>query len=432
MKDKDNPVWFPGWMACLEGSGFPPGQISSMASVIRWYLSFCKRGRVRVTFASARDFLESGRREKNPSQELEERWKEAIRWFFRAAKGHSSAVRGQKSEVGGHSPSSGGLRHDKGAEAEWSVKMRTVLRVRHYSYRTEQSYLSWGARFAAHVGAQKVSEAGEDQIKGFLEALARDHRISASTQRQALNAVVFLMREVYGKTLGDFSDYKKARVRQRLPTVLTRQEVNMVLEQLEGTSLIMVKTMYGSGLRLMELLRLRIKDVDLERGCVIVRFGKGGKDRVAPLGQQLVSVLGEHLKRLRGLYEEDRRQGVAGVHLPDALARKYPKAGEEWPWFWLWPARGLSVDPRHGVKRRHHVMERSFQVMVKEAARRAGLNKRVTPHVLRHSFATNLLEQGTDIRTVQELMGHESVETTQIYLHVMQKPGLGIKSPLDG
>ena len=309
--------------------------------------------------------------------------------------------------------------------------MRTTMRIRHYSYRTEQSYLSWGARFAAQVGPEKVGDAGEEEIKQFLESLARDDRVSASTQRQALNAVVFLMREVYGKTLGDFSDYKKARARQRLPTVLTRQEVGRLLEQLEGTPLIMVKTMYGSGLRLMELLRLRIKDVDLERSSLIVRFGKGGKDRVAPLGQELVSVLGDHMKRLRGLYEEDRRNEVAGVHLPDALARKYPNAGTEWPWFWLWPARGLSIDPRHGIQRRHHVMDRSFQVMVKDAARRAGLNKRVTPHVLRHSFATNLLEAGTDIRTVQELMGHESVETTQIYLHVMQKPGLGVKSPLD-
>jgi len=405
---------------------------------------------VRVTFQSARDFLEVAQKERKPSPALLERWKEAIRWFFRAAKAEAESGRQkeekhlasihqtQRSDLA-DSPrpiekgkGEGGKQIEEEGEADWSVRMRTVLRVRHYSYRTEQSYLSWGARFAGQVGEEKVGKAGDEEIKKFLESLARDQRISASTQRQALNAVVFLMREVYGKTLGDFSDYTRAKARPHFPTVLTRQEVERLFEQLEGTALTMVKTMYGSGLRLMELLRLRVKDVDLERGLVVVRFGKGGKDRVTPLGRELVGVLGEHLKRLRALHEEDRKNGVAGVHLPENLDRKYPNAGKEWPWFWLWPARGLSMDPRTGVERRHHVMERWFQVLVKEAARKAGLGKRVTPHVLRHSFATNLLESGADIRTVQELLGHESVETTQIYLHVMKKPGLGVRSPLDG
>jgi integron integrase len=216
-----------------------------------------------------------------------------------------------------------------------------------------------------------------------------------------------------------------------MPTVLSREEVQAMFGTLEGTPLAMVKMMYGSGLRLMELLRLRVKDLDLDRGLVVVRFGKGGKDRTAPIGQELILVLGDHLHRLRGLHEVDRQEGVAGVHMPDQLERKYPNAGNEWPWFWLWPARGLSRDPRTGIMRRHHVMDRYFQQLVKEAARRAGITKRVTPHVLRHSFATHLLESGSDIRTVQELLGHDSVETTQIYLHVMKKPGLGVRSPLD-
>ena len=194
----------------------------------------------------------------------------------------------------------------------------------------------------------------------------------------------------------------------------------------------MAQVMYGSGLRLMELLRLRVKDLDLDQEILTVRGGKGDKDRFAPLAHTLVEPLRVHLGETRKVYDADRAEGVAGVWLPKGLERKYPRAGEEWPWFWVWPERTLSEDPRQGVVRRHHVLDRTFQVAVKAGADKAGLNKRVTPHVLRHSFATHCLEKGYDIRTVQELLGHEKVETTQIYTHVMQKPGLGVKSPLDG
>lgn len=243
---------------------------------------------------------------------------------------------------------------------------------------------------------------------------------------------MFYFREVEGKDLGDFSDYRRAKVRSHVPTWLTRTEIEALLAKLEGRWALMTRVAFGGGLRLLELLRLRIKDVDLEQGIITVRAGKGEKDRLVPLAHVTVEPLREHLRTLRRIYETDRQNRVAGVWLPDGLERKYSKAGEEWPWFWLWPDEYLSIDPREGVERRHHVSERAFQRMIKEAARRAALNKRVTPHVLRHSFATQLLDRGMDIRTVQELLGHRSVETTMIYTHVLRRPGLGVRSPLDG
>jgi integron integrase len=216
-----------------------------------------------------------------------------------------------------------------------------------------------------------------------------------------------------------------------VPTVLSRKECQQLFEALEGTPRLMAELMYGSGLRLMELLRLRVKDLDLTRQQVIVRGGKGDKDRVTVLPEVLVERLRAHRDRLRGLHEQDRASGLAGVWLPEALARKYPGAGVSWEWFWFFPSRQTSLDPHAGVERRHHLLEGAFQLAVRQAARKARLNKRVTPHTLRHSFATHLLEGGADIRSVQDLLGHADVATTQIYTHVMNRPGLGIRSPLD-
>jgi integron integrase len=278
----------------------------------------------------------------------------------------------------------------------------------------------------------------ESAIKAFLDHLVVHQRVSAGTQRQALNALVFLFRDVLGRELGDFSDYERAAVKVRLPVVLTRQEVASLFDRMEGTSRLMARLMYGSGLRLMELIRLRVKDVDLARLQLSVRGGKGDQDRMTTLSQKLVEELQRHLLRIEGLFREDRQAGLAPVYLPPALARKYPKAGLEWNWQWLWPSREVSVDPRAKsptggpVFRRHHVQERSLQVAIKRAAQAAGLRKLVTPHTMRHCFATHLLEGGTDIRTVQDLLGHKDVATTQLYTHVMQKPGLGVRSPLGG
>ncbi len=410
-------IQFPQWGVVLEGADLPDHLKASYELMIRWYLSFCKRTRVSPNKQSAIDFMEFAEAKRKPDPAQLEVWKDGIRWFFRTAK-QSAAQEAAEEAV--PAPSLG-----------WEAKTIRVIRIRHYSYRTEQSYLGWLRAFARHWKTEELEGFGDEHIKSFLNQLATRGRVSASTQRQALNALVFFYREVLGRELGDFSDYLRARVRQRLPVVLSRDEVDRLFAMLEGTSKLMVQMMYGSGLRLNELLRLRVKDVDLENNYVVVRGGKGDKDRTTTLAEQLKEPIREHLERVRVLYRSDRENGLGPVYLPPALARKYPKAGLEWSWYWVWPSKTTSLDPRGGVVRRHHVLDRTLQGIVKAAALKAGMRKRVTPHVLRHSFATHLLESGVDIRTVQELLGHFQVETTQIYTHVMQKPGLGVRSPLD-
>ncbi|MBF0244513.1 MAG: integron integrase, partial [Planctomycetes bacterium] len=270
-----------------------------------------------------------------------------------------------------------------------------------------------------------------EDIKGFLTHLAVERAVAASTQRQALNALVFFFREVLGRSLGDLSDYKPSRKAKRIPEVLTREECRSFFEELNGTALLMAQLQYGAGLRVMELIRLRVQHIDLERGIVTIREGKGGKDRVSVLPDALKGPLSAHLLRLRELFDQDRTAGVAGVWLPPPVEHKIPKAGERWEWQWLFPSREISVDPRSGLKRRHHLMENAYQKTVRAAAQKAGIAKRVTPHVLRHSFATHLLAAGHDIRTLQELLGHAHVETTMIYTHVLNKPGVAVKSPFD-
>jgi integron integrase len=285
------------------------------------------------------------------------------------------------------------------------------------------------------------------EVRGFLTMLAVEERCSVATQKQALNALVVYFRDVEGRELGAF-EFERARKRVRVPVVLNRAECERLFEALEGTPRLMAELMFGSGIRLTELLRLRVKDVDLERGQLIVRAGKGDEDRATVLPHRLQEKLRAHRERLRRLHGEDRAKGLPGVWLPEGLERKWPHAGEQWEWQWFWPSRELSVDPRsrsstphpqslspveaeREVRRRHHVLDATFQHFIRQAARKAKLDKKVTPHVLRHSFATQLLERGTDIRTVQDLLGHKDVSTTQIYTHVMAKPGLGVRSPLD-
>jgi integron integrase len=428
-------VCFPNWAEALAQADVAARQKRSWAITLRWYLSFCRRGRAGVTVQSARDFIGWAERAKRAEPWQVEEWKAAIRWFFRSATctAGAEAVAHPRSDV---EPGTSTVERTASAGAGltlgWREAFLTVVRRRHYSYRTEQSYLVWLERFARFCRTEDLASRGAEDVKAFLDGLALDQRLSASSQRQALNAVVFLLREVFGRELGDFSDYRRARVYPHVPVWLTRAEMDALLGRLEPRWGLMTRVAFGGGLRLMELLRLRVKDVDLKQEIITVRAGKGNRDRLVPLAHSVVEPLRSHLEQARQLYEADRRAGVAGVWLPDGLERKYPRAGEEWPWFWVWPDDHLSVDPRSGVKRRHHVSERLFQMKVKEAGRQAGLNKRVTPHVLRHSFASQMLDRGYDIRTVQELLGHKSVETTQIYTHVMRKPGLGVRSPLDG
>jgi integron integrase len=273
---------------------------------------------------------------------------------------------------------------------------------------------------------------GAPEIVAFLTHLATTGNVAASTQNQALNALVFLYEKVIQKPLGELGDFARVNRPPRLPCVLTQEETRRVLAGLKpGTGGLIVRLLYGTGMRLMECLRLRTKDVDFDRSTITVREGKGDKDRVTMLPNKLKLELQQHLQRVKLLHQDDLTAGFGRVYLPHALARKYPNADRQWAWQWVFPSSARSKDPRSGLVRRHHVNEISVQRVMKEAVRLAGICKPATCHTLRHSFATHQLEAGYDMRTVQELLGHESLLTTQIYTHVMQKPGLGVKSPLD-
>ncbi len=326
----------------------------------------------------------------------------------------------------------GGAGTKEGAHPEsaaWVEGLRRSLRVNHYSIRTEQTYVELVSRYLLFIGA---AEPEAKNVRAFLEYLAVERKVSASTQNQALSAVLYFFKRVLNRELGDLGDTLRASRGRRLPEVLSREEVRGLLAQVEGTPALMLGLLYGAGLRLMECLRLRVKEVDFDRGVLMVRDGKGGKDRVVMLPQVLRAGLADHVERLQERWRQDVSAGVDGVWLPGALEVKYANAGREWGWQWLFPAKGFSVDPRSGRERRHHLSDNALHRTVKVAAQRAGIVKPVSCHTWRHAFATHLLEAGTDIRTVQDLLGHASLETTQIYTHVMQKPGLGVRSPLDG
>ena len=319
---------------------------------------------------------------------------------------------------------------------------REVLRFHHYALRTEEAYLQWIRRYlkfhrsADWTGPQQgwrhPKEMGSAEVREFLTHLALRSDVAASTQNQALNALVFLYEQVLQSPLGDLSETARVTRPPRLPAVLTHEETQRVLAALKpGTNGLIIRLLYGTGMRLMECLRLRIKDVDFARGRIIVREGKGDKDRVTMLPDKLKLELQRHLERVKLLHEQDVAEGFGGVYLPHALARKYPNAEREWGWQWVFPAARRSNDPRSDAVRRHHVHELSVQREMKEAVGLAKLSKPATCHTLRHSFATHLLEAGYDIRTIQELLGHEDVATTQVYTHVMNKPGIGVRSPLD-
>jgi len=313
----------------------------------------------------------------------------------------------------------------------WIEGLRRAIRVSHYSIRTEQTYVEHLRRFLLYTGPVPAEELGEKQVQRYLEYLALTRRVAASSQNQAFSALLFFFKRVLVKPLGDMAETARARRGKKLPEVLGKEEVRRFLALTEGTGGLMLRLLYGAGLRLQECINLRVKEVDFERRIIMVRDGKGGKDRTVMMPESARAALVQHFERLRLLWEQDRAAEVDGVWLPDALDRKYPNAGKEWGWQWVFPAKGISVDPRSGRVRRHHVSDNTLHRMVKLAAQRAGIAKPVSAHTLRHSFATHLLENGVDIRTVQDLMGHSSVETTQVYTHVMAKPGLGVRSPLD-
>ncbi|MGC1519690.1 MAG: integron integrase [Azonexus sp.] len=310
-------------------------------------------------------------------------------------------------------------------------QVRERLRVKHYSIRTETQYLQWIKRFILFHDKRHPREMGAVEVEAFLTHLAVAGRVAAATQNQALSALLFLYREVLNIDLPWLDKVVRAKQPQRLPVVLTRQEVTAILDRMTGVHGLMARLLYGTGMRLMECVRLRVKDVDFERAEIVVRDGKGAKDRITMLPQALIGPLQDHLRWRRQLFEDDKAKGRAAVYLPDALGKKYPTAAVDWPWQYIFPSGSYSIDPRSGEERRHHIDEKLLQRAVKKAVQASGVAKLATPHTFRHSFATHLLQSGYDIRTVQELLGHADVATTMIYTHVLNKGGRGVTSPLD-
>jgi len=459
-------ISFPQWKQGLAASSLSPALRSAFAREILSFLKHCKTSRAAATVEVAKSYLDWREKQgRGPARE-------ALRWFYREgsrAQGEPcvNAQPGQTKNLfrapaaaepvvgetrpsselvlpavppGSATPATWSLSKrrpmepppaasDLGAEP-WEKDLIKAIRERGFLWRTEQTYREWAVRFARFIAPRSPHAASGEEVAAFLSALAVQARASPSTQKQALNALVFLMQEALHRDLGQM-DFKRAYPSQRMPTVLSVPEARSLFAQMNGTTRLMAELAYGSGLRLMELLRLRVHHLDFDRSRLQVFAGKGDKDRITVLPEKLVPELQAHLARLNELWKADRAAKVPGVWLPEGLDRKYPKAGISWQWQWVFPSRELGLDPATGIKRRHHVSDSLFQRALKQAADKAALSKRISPHTLRHSFGTHLLEGGADIRTVQELMGHADIRTTQIYLHVMKKPGLGVRSPLD-
>ena len=310
---------------------------------------------------------------------------------------------------------------------------RDVMRRRHYSIRTEKSYIGWIKRYIKHFSMQSRNDLveGERKVEEFLTHLAREEHVAASTQNQALNALVFFYKHVLKQPMDDSINAERAAPRIKVPVVLTKEEVRRVLDAMEGTHLLIAKLLYGCGLRISECLRLRVQDVDFSMNAVTVRSGKGDKDRVTTFPPSLSEPLQVHLRRIKQVHEKDLADGFGEVYLPHGLARKYKNAPSEWKWQYVFPAKNRSKDPRSDKVRRHHLMPSPVNYAIAQAVRTAGIEKQASAHTLRHSFATHLLQRGTDIRTIQALLGHKDVQTTMIYTHVLQQGGNGVVSPLE-
>ncbi|MGI8427667.1 MAG: integron integrase [Pyrinomonadaceae bacterium] len=310
-------------------------------------------------------------------------------------------------------------------------QVRNIVRVKHFSLSTERAYVGWIRRFILFHHKKHPTEMAEPEIRQFISHLAVDAKVSASTQTVALSAVLFLYREVLKRDLPYIDHIERAKPSKSLPVVFTRNEVQAVLARLDGTHHLIACLLYGGGLRLMEAIRLRVKDLDFERAEIVVRQAKGSKDRVTMLPRSMLESVQTHLKKVRTLHQADLKAGFGRVELPFALARKYPNAARAWGWQYVFPSVKLSRDPRSGVERRHHLYPDHIQRAVKNAIGLAQIYRNGSCHTFRHSFATHLLEDGYDIRTVQELLGHKDVRTTMIYTHVLNRGGLGVRSPLD-
>jgi integron integrase len=418
--DEREAIRFSKWSEVLALESISAAERVARRGAILTFLSYCKQRRCAVSVAVAKGYLET------LSGAVRDEATVALRWFVVMGRRYRDAAGPQRSNLAPPPVAADDL-----GTSEWERQLIRAIRERGYLWRTEKTYREWASRFAMFIRPKLPFAAGKEELGAFLSHIATQQRSSPSTQKQALNALVFFLQEGLKITVGEL-EFKRAYPRKRVPSVLSPAECARLFAQMEGTGLLMAELMYGSGLRLMELLRLRVHHLDLERAQLKVYSGKRDKDRITVLPIRLHDRLRAHLERLRVLFERDREAGLPGVWLPEGLERKYQRAGEKWEWQWLFPSREVSRDPASGITRRHHVLDGAFQTIIRKAAQAAAFTKRVTPHVLRHSFATHLLESGADIRTVQDLLGHDSVETTQIYLHVMKKPGLGVRSPLDG
>jgi len=440
-------VHFPRWAEVLEQSDHGVEVKESYRVTVRWYLSWCARHGVACSVESARDFMSWAEREKHPKDWVLARWKDAIRWFFVTGRqqGSGLSVGSLEVEQVGHrvsevavcdeaTESENGLEREQPMEGKTEDELQILATMRRLgmSLRTERSYLGHYRNFVRQQSVQDGCSMTASAVKCYLDHMAMDRGVASSTQKQALNALVFVAKQVFMVDLGEIGEYVRAKAGKRIPVVLSQAELRALFEQMESEKLLMAEVQYASGLRVSELVRLRIQDLDFSRGQIVIRSGKGNKDRIVPLSEKAAPGLRTHLELVETFFREDQeRTDLAGVYLPEALARRHSNAGRDWRWQWVWPSRKVSVDPRSGKLRRHHVLDRAYQRTIREAALAAGITKRVTSHALRHSFATHMLENGTDIRTVQDLLGHRRIETTQTYLHVMQKLGAGVESPLD-
>ncbi|WED65009.1 integron integrase [Synoicihabitans lomoniglobus] len=408
---------FKAWKARLQSSRLPSNRRKLFETEIHAVLRVCKTTRRRLSVGLMKWYVEACERRDGSRYEIR---REALRWLVREARKTANT----QPASGAFIPPSTGLpaedlnglnatghsqpptlRAVDLGDSDWEQALVKAIRERGFLWRTEQTYRGWAKRFARFLTPRSPWVAAKEEVGAFLSQLVVKEGLSSASQKQALNALVFFMQEGLKIELGDMV-FERSRKSGFAPSILGWNELKRLWRELSETERLMAELMYGSGIRLMELLRLRVKDLDMERGRLNVLAGKGNKDRVTLLPDVLNQRLDRHLNRLRALFEKDRAEGLPGVWLPEGLTRKLKRAGEDWPWQWLFPSRKLSVDPVSGVRRRHHLLDGTFQRAVKAAARRANIDKRVSPHLLRHCFATHLLEDGTDIRNVQDLMGH--------------------------
>lgn len=366
-------------------------------------------------------------------------WADGVDWDFweqsarQLGTGHATVARDYQESPGRRKTREQPRKLDQVRKKHLEVldALRSAIRRRGYSIRTEQAYEPWVCRFIGFCENADPRTLSTKEILAFLEYLAIHRKVGASTQNQALNALVFFYDHVLKQPVGDLGDFVRAKRAKKLPVVLSRDEATSLLNQLDGTWKLMAELLYGTGMRLMECVRLRVLDVDFDYSQILVRNAKGGKDRVVPLPKTIIDRLRAHMNEVKTIFEADKAAGYGEVYLPEALNRKYPNAASEWKWQYVFPSGHLSVDPRSNSARRHHIHENGLQKVIKKNAEKAGITKKVNCHALRHTFATHLLEAGYDIRTVQELLGHADVSTTMIYTHVLNQPGVAVRSPLD-